>query len=131
MRIVILCPDGEHYVGAQENGLLYAQPTSARCWEKFQLEELSDGRFALKTIECHPLPNQYVRAEAGGGGNLIADRTQPDEHEKFTLESLPEGRLAIRTVNDLYWRADQSGGGALDCGATVPDAWEAFTIQLV
>ena len=131
MRIVIVCPDGEHYVGAQGNGLLYAEPTLARCWEKFQLEELSNGRFALKTTECHPLPNRYVRAVGGGGGQLIADRPQPDAHEQYTLESLPDGRVAIRTTSGLYWRADQSGGNALDCGASVADAWEAFTIQLV
>ncbi len=131
MRIKILCPDGQHYVGVNQDGTLDADPTVADLWEIFELEEFSDGRFAIQTLACHPQPSQYVRAVNGGGAELVADRSQANDHEKFSKHSLPGGRVALKTASQKFWRAIGAGGGALDCGAAVPDAWEAFTIQIV
>ena len=131
MRIKILCPDGQHYVGVNQDGSVDAEPTVADVWEIFELEEFADGRVALKTLDSHPQPNQYVRAVGGGGAELIADRCQANDHEKFTQQTLPGDRVALMTSSQNFWRAIDAGGGELDCAATVPDAWEAFTIQVV
>lgn len=131
MRVNILCPDGVHYVRAAGDGTLDAGATIADTWECFILEEQSDGHFALRTIDEHPQPRRYVRADCGREKTLVADRCEAAEHEHFTLESLGDGRVAIRTYHDGYWRAVSEGGSTLDCQGQVPDAWEAFTIRII
>ncbi len=129
MRVKILCGDGIHYVRAFRDGVLDATADSASTWETFEYEEFDDGRFALKTLDTHPEPSQYVRAQAGGGGVLSADRCVANDHEKFTRETLSGGKLAIRTHGGNYWRAKNLGGAELDCIASTPSTWEAFTIE--
>ena len=131
MRVNILCADGIHYLRVFRDGSIDAQATVASTWETFEFEEHADQRFSLRTLGSHPQPNQYLRAQAGGGGDLSADRDVPNDHEKFGKLALGGGKLAIRTRNGSYWRAKHKGGAELDCRATVPDLWEVFTIQVV
>ncbi len=131
MRVKILCPDGVHYVRTFTDGVLDAKASTASTWEVFDMEVFSDGRFALKTIPAHPLPERYVRAVGGGGNVLSADRCQPNDHEKFTLVKLDHGKVAIRTHEGNFWRAKQLGGADLDSLATARSTWEVFEIQPV
>lgn len=131
MRVKILCPDGTHYVRAFRDGQLDAKASSASTWEIFELEEFSDGRFALKTLPAHPLTAHYVRAEGGGGGKLKADRCSASDHEKFQKQLLSDGKVAIRTHGGHYWRAKHGGGDELDTLATAQSTWEAFRIEKV
>lgn len=131
MRINILCPDGEHYVRAAIDGTLDAVATIASVWETFELEEISDGRFAIRTLDAHPQAGMYVRAVGGGGAGLSADRRVANDHEKFTKDSLSDGKIAIRAEKGQYWRAKDAGGSTLDCLANNALAWESFTIELV
>ena len=131
MRVKILCPDGVHYVRVSQNGSLDAVASQVSTWETFELETLDDGRFTLRTLPSHPSASQYVRAIAGGGNGLSADRDVANDHEKFFRLPLSGGGVAIRTENQSYWRARNLGGETLDCLATETDSWEAFTIQAI
>jgi len=131
MKINILCPDRVHYVRAFRDGKLDAIASLASTWETFEMETFSDGRVAFKTLPSHPLPGLYVRAIAGGGGDLVADRDIANDHEKFTKVVLPNDRIALLTTKGFFWRAKDLGGGKLDCIATAQREWEVFTIKTV
>lgn len=79
----------------------------------------------------------FVRAEHGGGGRVIANRARPLVQETFTADAdfpgcVEHGSvIALRTNDGSYIRASDGGGGPLDARGVRPAEWERFTIERV
>jgi hypothetical protein len=72
------------WVSAQPDGTLIANRQRPddyvpNAWELFTIERFENGRFAWKTAH-----GQYVHAEDGGGGRVIANKDAAWAHEQFT-----------------------------------------------
>ncbi len=128
-QVAILCPDGTHYVRVSRDGTLDAVADRVGPWEKFVREECTDGTFSLRTLDVHPESAKFVRAVAGGGGIVVADRSEAKPHEKFTEVPIAGGKTAIETASGNFWRAKMAGGESLDSVATAIGPWEEFTIE--
>lgn len=131
MQVKIRYADGVHFVRVGRDGKLDATADRGGLWEIFDFEIFPDGRFALRTLNAHPVPHKYVRAVGGGGGELIADRDVANDHEKFTKVNGIGFELAIRTAGGEFWRAKNAGGSEFDAAATEQRGWEQFSILAV
>ena len=73
----------------------------------------------MSDIKVHLRANngQFVCAEGGGLGPVVANRDRPLEWETFVLGDINEGPLnsgdnvTIRSVNGFYMCAENGGGG--------------------
>ena len=79
---------------------------------------------------------QYVCAEGGGGGEVVANRDKAQEWETLALE-LNEGRfrgdsrIALRAYNGQYVCAEGGGGGEVVANRDKAQEWETFTVELI
>ena len=90
-------------------------------WLRF----VPDNRFALRTHS-----GQYLRAENGGGGAVLADRDYPLADEFFELVSLADNRVGLKTVlKGMYVSAVDGGGGNVLANASKLDGWETFILE--
>lgn len=78
---------------------------------------------------------EFVRAEHGGGGRVIADRLQPAGQETFVVERDAPGcvqsgdAVFLRTSSRYFLRAEDGGDGLVDAVSTRPGEWESFRIE--
>jgi len=80
--------------------------------------------------------NQYVCAENGGGGAVVANRGRALEWETFTLELVDgtfqdESRIALRTANGSYVCAEGGGGHEVVANRPARGPWETFAVERV
>jgi hypothetical protein len=74
---------------------------------------------------------QYVCAENGGGGDVIANRLKSDIWETFSLEGpLVYGeRVSFKTFDGIhYLQVQEDGSNAFTARGYWPKTWETFTI---
>lgn len=96
-------------------GAVVANRNLARTWEHFAIAKLGGGtpviahgaRVALKAGSGH-----WVCAEGGGGGAVVANRSQPLSWETFTIESIPRSEI---TLDWLHCTTTQDSTGADAC----------------
>jgi len=69
---------------------------------------------------------QYVCAEGGGGGEVLANRDQMKEWETFGLVQLDDGNVALRAINGQYISAVGGGGGKVLANQLHVKEWETF-----
>ncbi len=87
------------------------------------------GTVTLRTWSGH-----YLLADKGGGADLLASSTTPQEWETFTLTDVNGGSLVsgdvvtLRSVSGQYGSALNGGGGAIRFTATAAQSWEQFTV---
>lgn len=87
------------------------------------------------SIRIRTLSGNYVSAQAGGGGALMADRSAGRDWETFTVIDLNAGELndndmvALCTFNGHFVSALNSGGDELNATAERPDRWETFILK--
>lgn len=90
-------------------------------WLRF----VPDNRFAFRTLS-----GNYLRAENGGGGAVLADRDYPLTDEFFELVPLPDNRAALKTVRKgMYVSAVDGGGGDVLANVSKLDVWETFILE--
>ena len=79
----------------------------------------------------------FVRAEHGGGGRVIANRARPLTQETFILEADFPGcvehgsRISLRATDGSYLRAVDGGGGLVDSRGVRPGTGERFLVERV
>lgn len=86
---------------------------------------------SLRTENGH-----YLCAEAGGGREVIANRTTVGPWETFTIgpsdqtsRALMSGdRVTLRTVNGQFLCAENGGGGEVVANRVTAGPWETFTV---
>ncbi len=120
MSTLTLRANNGQYVCAELDGTMNANRDAVGSWERFAVESVDGGKFALKSAH-----GKYVCAEGGGGGPLIANRTAIGGWEKF--RSVPSGiGIALETDNGHFWCAEEGGGREVNATRTVIGAWETF-----
>ncbi len=96
------------------------------------------GRPATSTasIQLRAYNGQWVCAEGGGGGIVVANRSAPDIWETFTLTStdgdpLQDGsKVALQAANGQWVCAEGGGGGTVVANRSEKREWETFTITI-
>ena len=79
----------------------------------------------------------FVRAEHGGGGRVVANRSRPLGQETFIVEAdfpgcVEHGSLiSLRASDGSYLRAVDGGGGLVDSRGVRPGTWERFLVERV
>ena len=79
----------------------------------------------------------FVRAEHGGGGRVIANRSRPLAQETFTVDADSPGcvehgsAIALRAGDGRYLRAVDGGGGPVDARGVRPGEWERFRVERI
>jgi hypothetical protein len=69
---------------------------------------------------------QYVCAEGGGGGVLVANRDWAYQWETFEPVDLGNNKIALRAYNGQYVCAEGGGGGVLVANRDWAYQWETF-----
>jgi hypothetical protein len=87
-------------------------------WETFDLAELSNHQYALKSHGGY-----YVRIEGDG---VVADRRQIGEWESFRLYEA--GRVALKAYTGRFLSALHGGGGQLRANGPAPGPYESFDL---
>lgn len=86
-------------------------------------------------IHLQAWTGEFIRAEHGGGGRVIANRLQPAGQETFVVERDAPGcvqsgdAVFLRTSSRYFLRAEHGGGGLVDAVSTRPDEWESLHIE--
>ncbi|MCD4812983.1 metallophosphoesterase [bacterium] len=83
------------------------------------------------TPGCRPVGlraanGNYVSADHGGGGWLVANRAQRRKWETFELFQWAGGKAAVRCHQGDYWRAEGGGGKAIKADKKHIQAHETF-----
>ena len=79
----------------------------------------------------------FVRAEHGGGGRVIADRSRPLIQETFVVDAdfpgcVEHGSvISLRATDGSYLRAVDGGGGFVNARGVRPGTWERFLVERV
>src|SRR5262245_6931295 len=78
----------------------------------------------------------YVVAEGGGGGAVLADRRTTGPWQTFALFAIDGGpvldrdRVSVRTSDGRHFlQAAGGGGGAINAAGEQPGPWETFVIE--
>jgi hypothetical protein len=73
---------------------------------------------------------QYVCAEGGGGGEVVANRDARGPWETFRVERVrPGDNIALRTSNGWYVCAEGGGGGEVVANRSARGPWETFELE--
>lgn len=74
---------------------------------------------------------QYVYAEGGGGGEVLANRNENkiDEWATFDLIDLKDNKIGLRAQNDDFVCAEGGGGRELIASRTKLSEWETFKLD--
>lgn len=140
---VSLRTDNGHYLCAETGGgrEMIANRTAVGPWETFTVERLdqtgallmSGDRVALRTAN-----GQYLCAENGGGGEVVANRTTMGPWETFTIvhADLSGGEISsgqgvlLRTANGQFLCAEGGGGREVTADRAAIGPWETFTAEI-
>jgi len=72
--------------------------------------------------------SQYLCAEGGGGGAVVANRNAIGAWETFKLIDRGNGNVALRAANGQYVCAEGGGSGAVVANRNAIGAWETFKL---
>ncbi|GAB6900037.1 right-handed parallel beta-helix repeat-containing protein [Kineosporia succinea] len=114
------------WVQADPNGTspLNASIASAGVWEKFDIEDASDGLVALRARAN----SQLVTAENSGAEPLIANRTALGPWEKFTVVRNDDGSVSLQADVDKEYVRVQDNGSKLVSDTTSRAEAEKFDL---
>jgi hypothetical protein len=98
---------------------------------------IASGGMGMLELKIHLRANngQYLCAEEGGGGPVVANRDVADIWEAFVLTDsngppLNHGaNVTIRVHNGMFFCAEDGGGRELNATRVTPGEWETFAIQ--
>lgn len=72
---------------------------------------------------------QFICAEGGGGGSVLANRPSAGAWETFTMEELGNGKIALKTSNGKYLSAQGGGGSTILANGPARNSWEVMTME--
>jgi hypothetical protein len=72
--------------------------------------------------------SQFVCAEGGGGGAVVANRNAIGAWETFKLFDRGNGNVALQAANSQFVCAEGGGGGAVVANRNAIGAWETFKL---
>jgi hypothetical protein len=81
---------------------------------------------SIRPVALKASNGQYVSAESGGGGIVVANRAKRDAWETFNLLDLGGGKVALQASNGMYLCAEGGGGGGVVANRTSCQSWETF-----
>lgn len=97
--IAIKSYEGYYLSASNDEKSISVEATEIKDRQKFKLVELDNNKVALKTYY-----DKYVCAEDGGGGSVVADRTNIGEWESFNLiksqEDTNEYKVTLTAKSD-------------------------------
>jgi hypothetical protein len=106
------------------NAPLWANRTSASQREKFEVVNLGNGNFALKSLAN----GKFVMSNQNNSGRLFASSNAALSWESFKFESKGSGQIAIKSnANGRYVCAESGGNAQLIANRTSALGWETFT----
>ncbi|MDD4652414.1 MAG: hypothetical protein PHQ34_09300, partial [Methanothrix sp.] len=83
---------------------------------------------ASNSVALQAANGQFVCAEGGGGGAVVANRNAIGTWETFKLVDRGNGNYALQAANGQYLCAEGSGGGAVVANRNAIGAWETFKL---
>ncbi len=90
-------------------------------WERFDIVKLGDNRVGIQSWN-----GAWLCAEGGGGGLVVANRTDRGPWETFVVERQNDGWIALRAHNGQYLCAEGGGGSAIVANRNTVGPWECF-----
>lgn len=72
---------------------------------------------------------QFICAEGGGGGAVVANRPSAGAWETFTMEELGNGKVALKANNGKYVSAQGGGGSTVLANGPARNSWEVMTME--
>ena len=107
------------------NAMISSNPyvPDEKMWLKFQAA-LKTAKEISVSLRAHN--GQYVCAEGGGGGKVVADRNEIAEWETFALIDLGNDKVALKAHNGQYVCAEGGGGGKVVANRNEIAEWETF-----
>lgn len=96
-------------------------------WDRIPDSDLIDG--AEVQFRC-TANGEYIAAEGGGGGAVIANTASPSGDDIFRLWRLGDRRFHFRTPNDQFLKAVGGGGGQVWATSLAAGAWETFRVVI-
>jgi len=132
---------GAHWV-VDGIGLFQATGIGNTSSNNYRVDNCSSVYFDFEKIEqpSHEIPTQrpyrpislrayngqYVCAEGGGGGEVVANRHEIGVWETFELIDLENNKVALRAHNGQYVCAEGGGGGEVVANRNRIGVWETF-----
>jgi Transglycosylase SLT domain/Putative binding domain, N-terminal/Ricin-type beta-trefoil lectin domain-like len=105
------------------NNPLIANRSAIGPWEQFQVIDVGNGYFALRSL----INGRFVCADNAGASPLIANRDPASTWESFQAVDAGSGYFAIiARANGKYVCADNQGASALIANRTSVGTWEQF-----
>lgn len=92
------------------------------------VEKTANFTPGCRSVALRANNGQYVCAEGGGGGEVVANRGHIKEWETFELIQLDDGAVALRANNGQYVCAEGGGGGKVVANRTAIGPWETFAL---
>ena len=81
-----------------------------------------------RKISLQAWNGQYVCAEGGGGGEVLANRNEIDEWATFDLIELKDNKVGLRAHNGDYVCAEGGGGREIVASRKILSEWETFEL---
>jgi hypothetical protein len=86
-------------------------------------------------VNLRSFNGQYVSAEGGGGGPLVANRALASDWERFACID-PDGPpltrdepVVLQSYNGMFVCAENGGGGEIDVTRQFASTWETFKLE--
>ncbi len=84
---------------------------------------------AQNTVALRAANGQYVCAEGGGGGSVVANRNSRGAWETLILEDRGNGQVSLRAPSGHYFCAENGGGFEIVANRSAVGPWELFTLE--
>jgi hypothetical protein len=81
---------------------------------------------AGRTVALAAANGQFVCAERGGGGEVVANRAALGPWETFSMNTTADGKVSLRCADGHFLCAEGGGGRELVANRTSPGPWETF-----
>jgi hypothetical protein len=81
-----------------------------------------------RKISLQAWNGQYIRAEGGGGGEVLANEGEIDEWATFDLIELEDSKIGLRAHNGDFVCAEGGGGREIIASRKELHAWETFEL---
>ncbi|HEX6097344.1 MAG TPA: hypothetical protein VF432_13530 [Thermoanaerobaculia bacterium] len=131
--------DGVHYLSARYGGgnYIHAEATAPSTYETFSMVDENGGSLMSgDTVYMQVHEGQYISADQGGGGDVVAVYFTPVIWERFIIEKtwgtgqiVPGDPVALKTLYGYYVSAVNEGGGEVTARYRGVVTWEVFTID--
>jgi hypothetical protein len=103
-------------------------PNANQAYFKGSVDTFIAALRPFKLIALRACNGQYVCAEGGGGGEVVANRNAIGDWETFGLIDLRNNNVALQAANGQYVCAEGGGGGEVVANRDAIGDWETFRL---